>query len=250
MELIETNFGIEASLKEFSNVSKKEQDGLIELFITESNAIENIFVDTTGTVSFIGDEPTEEDTWRAFPEYIGHREAFLYMMDYFPSGSMTRADILQMHEMLGRYTIKDAGHWRKCPIYITTREGNQVFYEGKPYYSQLPRLMAELEGDMQAGDSLFVTDEHVWNLHHKFEVFHPFVDGNGRLGRLLLNWNAMRHLGKIIIVQNEKKQLYYEMIREFEKNFSEVREDVKFYKNKYKPYVDLYTQFALNIMLK
>lgn len=52
--------------------------------------------------------------------------------------------------------------------------------------------------------------------HCKFETIHPFADGNGRVGRTLLNYYLMINNIKPLIVYEEDKKLYYECLQTFD----------------------------------
>lgn len=52
--------------------------------------------------------------------------------------------------------------------------------------------------------------------HLRFETIHPFADGNGRVGRTLLNYYFMIHNIKPLIIYDEDKKLYYECLRAFD----------------------------------
>ena len=55
------------------------------------------------------------------------------------------------------------------------------------------------------------------HLHGRFELVHPFADGNGRTGRILTNYYLMTHNHPPIIVFNEDKQKYYECLQTYDK---------------------------------
>jgi len=53
------------------------------------------------------------------------------------------------------------------------------------------------------------TEAEIKEDHIAFEVIHPFIDGNGRLGRILLNWQRIKNGFPILIIKNSEKQVYY-----------------------------------------
>lgn len=55
-------------------------------------------------------------------------------------------------------------------------------------------------------------------LHASFEYIHPFADGNGRVGRVLLNYYLMINNHPPLIVYEEDKRLYYECLQKYDEN--------------------------------
>jgi Fic family protein len=52
--------------------------------------------------------------------------------------------------------------------------------------------------------------------HAKFEYIHPFADGNGRVGRTLLNYYLLTHNHPPLIIFNDDKNLYYECLNKYD----------------------------------
>lgn len=80
---------------------------------------------------------------------------------------------------------KQPGELRRAQNWIGgTRPGNAVFVPAPP--DQLPALLADLERFIHAGHSGLPPLVRVALVHAQFETIHPYLDGNGRIGRLLI----------------------------------------------------------------
>jgi len=95
--------------------------------------------------------------------------------------------IMQFHRMLMKGTLQEeAGFYRRIPVYI--KGATHV----PPNWRKVPELMAEFESWLKKA-----TDVHPIGLaaqaHIRVARIHPFVDGNGRTCRLLVNYILMQH---------------------------------------------------------
>lgn len=98
--------------------------------------------------------------------------------------------IREIHGVLlahGRGSSKDPGEFRRSQNWIGgTRPGNAVFVP--PPYTAVPDCMAALERFLHAEDDSLPVLVRAGLAHVQFETIHPFLDGNGRVGRLLITF--------------------------------------------------------------
>ena len=119
-------------------------------------------------------------------------------------GSITREDILEIHRrVLGFVDPVEAGQFRQHQVYV----GSFV----PPAAVEVP---AYLDDFLQWLNSLEDTrDLHAIELaaiaHYKFVYIHPFIDGNGRTGRLLMNLILMRSGFPPVIIKKSERLAYY-----------------------------------------
>jgi len=59
----------------------------------------------------------------------------------------------------------------------------------------------------------FKTEEHIKILHAEFEKIHPFEDGNGRTGRILMNWQRLKIGLPVLVIREKEKFDYYKWFR-------------------------------------
>lgn len=167
------------------------QSKVIE-FLQQSNYIEN--------------EPSQEaldDAVKAW-EYI------------ISKPRLNKGRILHTHKLLmaTRMDIPKElkGHWRK-PFGIYT--GNvSVGGERKLPWSFVPMKMEDwIESVNNSLTSKYITEEVAKGaliaFHVLFENIHPFIDGNGRMGRILMNWHAQKLGLPIVIIREEMKEAYF-----------------------------------------
>lgn len=118
--------------------------------------------------------------------------------------------ILFLHKMLIT-NINDqiAGRFRARGEYV--RVGTYI----APPPEQVERMIKNALMDYQSSIDAFFID-NIAKFHLEFEHVHPFIDGNGRIGRVIINYQLMRLGFPPIIIRNKGKQKYYECFRTYE----------------------------------
>lgn len=123
----------------------------------------------------------------------------LLAWQWFLEQPMGLDTILSLHKrvMAGRLPITYLGVWR--PVDVTV--GGRLC----PPWEEVPRLMQDwLERFRMANGEIQPVIAHV-----AFENVHPFVDGNGRVGRMIMNWQrALSYRKPMTILYNERWEYY------------------------------------------
>ena len=115
-------------------------------------------------------------------EAAGHSDAFDFMFQLSGKKVITVTDIMKMHRLFyDRIDRKNAGRYRKVKAFIT----------GSKYPLPLPKdlkfLMNQLEIKMAENREKRHPVEAAAIAHKDFVFIHPFIDGNGRVARLIMN---------------------------------------------------------------
>jgi Fic family protein len=116
---------------------------------------------------------------------------------------LTRDNILLLHQMLiGGINDKVAGRFRQDGEYV--RVGTHI----APPPDHVERLISDLVTDYESDHDTYVI-ERIARFHLRFETIHPFVDGNGRIGRVLINLQLAKNGFPPVIIRNKTKNDYY-----------------------------------------
>jgi len=119
-------------------------------------------------------------------------------------GLITREDILEIHRrVLGFVDPIEAGQLRKYQVYVGSFIPPSAV-EVPEYLDDFLRWLNSLEDtrDLHAIELAAIA-------HYKFVYIHPFIDGNGRTGRLLMNLILMRSGFPPVIIKKSERLIYY-----------------------------------------
>lgn len=197
-------------IKIYSDVSKNREHVLKEIALAEipemvynSNAIENSTLSLDDTEKILADgELNRKVNVREIFEAKNLAKITEFLLEN-PNEHLTTAYITDLHKIL-IINIDDtiAGRFRSGKEWV--RVGNHL--GANPLF--VPNLMQELVDGYNEPNTLYFLDK-IAHFHAEFETIHPFVDGNGRLGRILINQQLIRLGLPPIIIQNKGKQSDY-----------------------------------------
>ena len=117
--------------------------------------------------------------------------------------------ILLLHQMLiGGIDDAIAGRFRQQGEYV--RVGTHIAPAPERVERLIDDILVEYSSDL---DSYFL--DKIARFHLDFETIHPFCDGNGRLGRLIINFQFLQLGLPRLIIRNSEKERYYRAFREY-----------------------------------
>ena len=131
--------------------------------------------------------------------------------------------ILQIHQMLmGGIDDSIAGRFRSKGEYV--RVGTHIAPAPEHVERMLENVLIDYTSDLNA---YFL--DRIALFHLKFESIHPFCDGNGRLGRVIINFQLLQLGLPRIIIRNSEKERYYQAFRDYaDKDSSKTMQGILF----------------------
>ncbi len=124
---------------------------------------------------------------------------------------LSESFIKQLHFVLKSGTSDALKPWFKVGDYkaLPNEVGGQSTTEPKNVKQEIVKLLSEYNSKINIGI------EDIIEFHKKFEEIHPFQDGNGRVGRLLMFKECLRNNFVPIIILDEFKEFYYRGLKEW-----------------------------------
>lgn len=170
-------------------LTEGETARLTEEFVVEytynSNAIEGNTLTLRETDMVLRGLTIDQKPLKDHLEAVGHKEAFGFVRELVQNQvPMTERIIQQIHFFVLADKREDRGVYRRVPVRIMGAQHEPV----QPYLIQ-PK-MEQLLANYTESTEHIVTK--LARFHIEFEGIHPFIDGNGRTGRLLVNLELMK----------------------------------------------------------
>lgn len=196
------------TILEFAFNNKEYLRDFITRFTYHSNAIEGSTLTFAETYAILyndnsfkiqGKEPRE------IYEAINHKNALELIFEYLKENTEINEKLIKTINETINKDIKDTKGYRKVQVFIRGSE------HIPPEPEKIPNLMNYYIYNYNNDEQEIF--EKIAKYHIEFEKIHPFEDGNGRTGRLLLNYELLKNNLPPIVIAKEDRVKYFEYLR-------------------------------------
>lgn len=193
-------------------LTEGEAERLTEEFVVEytynSNAIEGNTLTLRETDMVLRGLTIAQKPLKDHIEAVGHKDAFYFVRNLVKDQvSLTESVIKQIHYLVLADKKDDRGVYRRIPVRIMGAKHEPV----QPYLIQ-PQMEQLLETYKNSTEYII---PRLARFHIEFEGIHPFIDGNGRTGRLLVNLELMKAGYPPIDIKFTDRIAYYNAFDEY-----------------------------------
>lgn len=197
-------------LRPFNNeeLQRLNEEFMIE-YTYDSNAIEGSTLTLEETALVLKENITiAEKPLNYHLSAIGHKDAYYYIENLIKEKKeLDEAEILNIHSLVLIDRPEAKGKYRNVPVRILgTNAKTSEPYLIKPQIENLLNWYNQIKIDIIEKIALF---------HLKFESIHPFLDGNGRIGRLILNFELMKQGFPPINIKYKDRRRYYDAFKAY-----------------------------------
>lgn len=190
-------------------IREKELEEIAIAFTYNTNAIEGSTITLEEAREIIHDKISPNKPLRDVKETEAHSKVFLLMLK--KKEKITREILLKWHNDIFKETKSDiSGKFREYLV----RVGPYL----APDWQDIENLITELLSFIELNKKMNPV-ELAARSHYKFEKIHPFGDGNGRIGRLLMNYILWHKGYPMLIIEYKKRKSYYKALQKDEEGF-------------------------------
>ena len=188
-------------------VARLNEEFIVE-FTYNSNAIEGNTLTLRETDLVLRGLTIDKKPLKDHMEAVGHKEAFEFVGELVKNNvPISESVIKQIHYLVLADKKEDRGVYRRVPVRIMGAQHTPV----QPYL--IAPKMEELLRNFVESTEHIVTK--LARFHIEFEGIHPFIDGNGRTGRLLVNLELMKAGYPPIDIKFTDRIAYYNAFDEY-----------------------------------
>jgi len=203
-----------------------------ERFVYDTNAIEGSTVTLPEVSGMLKENkwPRKRTKWEISETY-GLAEA---VKNIRSTKTHLSLDLMKrLHELIFKNSKGFAGNFRSKgeEVAVVDAFGN-VIHRGAPS-TMVTKLLEELVGWYEKNKEKYPPIVLAAVVHNQFEMVHPFRDGNGRVGRLLLNFVLLKHGLPPVNIELKNRKEYYGALREYQDN-SNIRPSIELVLKEYR----------------
>src|SRR3989344_5038298 len=210
LELIKKHFQEEWK-KYPQSIKEKLKEDIAIAFTYNSNAIEGSTITLEEAREIIHDKISPNKPLRDVKETEAHAKVFLEMLE--KKEKITNNLILMWHkEIFGQTKSDISGIYRDYLVKV----GDYL----APDWQDVKSLMNDLINHINDKKNQKINPvELSARAHYRFEKIHPFGDGNGRIGRLIMNYILWHKNYPMLIIEYKKRKSYYKVLKKSEDEF-------------------------------
>lgn len=191
-------------------VARLNEEFVVE-YTYNSNAIEGNTLTLRETDLVLKGLTIDQKPLKDHMEAVGHKEAFEFVRELVKDNvPISEIIIKQIHYIVLADKKEDRGVYRRVPVRIMGAKHEPV----QPYLI-VPKMEQLLQEYAESKEHIVTK---LARFHIEFEGIHPFIDGNGRTGRLLVNLELMKAGYPPIDIKFTDRIAYYNAFDEFHEN--------------------------------
>lgn len=199
-----------------SHLSEEEWLKFTETFTYDTNAIEGSTVEQNEVVNILEKNKWPDKSKEEISETLGVAEAVTYVRSTKEELSIEL--IKELHRIVFKNSKSFAGSLRKPGEEVAVIDSNRnIVHRGAPSSSILS-LLEELVKWYKKNKHKYPPLVLAAVVHNQFENIHPFRDGNGRVGRLLLVNILLKHKMPPVNIELKNRFEYYTALQKYELN--------------------------------
>ena len=149
---------------------------------------------------------------------------------------LTESSIKALHKMLKTGTSDSRKEWFEVGNY--KRFANEVGGRITSAPEEVPEKMKELLTDYSKKTNVTIDD--IIDFHYRFETIHPFQDGNGRVGRLIMLKECLRYKIVPFIITDDLKMFYYRGLKNWKQEKGWLTDTILTAQDRFKAYLDYF----------
>lgn len=217
--ILEQINSLKKSLDSCRPLTPAEVDAIKEVFLVEhtynSNAIEGNTLTLQETALVLQGVTIDKKPLKDHLEAVGYKDAFQYVEELAKQDKdLSEFDIKSIHNLVLADRPEDRGSFRRVNVRIAGALTNPV----QPYLIE-PKIEELLNNYKEWSKTMHIV-ECVANFHLHFESIHPFIDGNGRTGRLIMNLQLIKEGLPAINIKFADRRKYYDAFDEYSRTGS------------------------------